>query len=1397
MLLELTVVVQPHTGAVGGSVTELSVTWPADTPWADCSGESLEVVLARQWPGHLFTVDNKPLGFFTAGHAPLIDGAVVVAWPLPRSSSGSGPGVAAGSDAALTDVAAPRDAAIQGAAAVLAVSAGPGAGALFALRRGEYSIGRGQCRIHVPDPALSRHHGTLLVSEQGVTLVAARGSAGFALRNVDASPKHVTRQLRGRTKIVQGMAIICGSSVLELRYPDPPVPVGSSARNGTGDPVVPAVDLLDAAALKPLVVPQAPGSAGSRWAMVLAGTLPLILGVVLALTTGSWLFLAFSAVGTVTMLSPVFSGSRRRKTFRAAVSGAAITDAARLATAFPDAAALVLASHSTTPPHPRRQGADSGIALRLGSSSQPANVTVLPDDPAFAPPMLAMVPVAFAVGPTPFCVTGATAAAQSLLRFTLMQLDAAGVPVVMLGPAGQLPLSARFLPHTLLTANAAAAQHMVQHDPNTRTSDAEEPRVLICLDLPVPPWTQNHAKLCVLHFVTGASLGSEPLANGSPASSAVHLMAKGNRMTAVTGERKFLPDGVPEAVFDGYARARSTQEATRLGLEEASSRFRPLGPSTLPPLELCTAEALALQWQDPLGGPLRPVPLGQAATGPAMLDFRRDGPHLLVAGTTGSGKSELLRTLVGNLAALHSPADLQLVFIDFKGGAALGVLTKLPHTSALITDLSGNGVERMLASLRAEMRRRETALAQCEAPDALAYRALAYHPPAGATPLPSMAHLVVVIDEFRVLVDQFPDALSQLLRIAAVGRSLGMHLVMATQRPQGAINADIRANVTSSICLRVQSGIDSSDVIGTGVAADISVSTPGRAFISRAGTAPEEFHSATLGLPPAHSTSLPVVERVAHRLAAACLERGGSSASSSAASDVEGVTDLMQSAWQLLQNAAGAGRRAAPRVVAPELPTSIELPSIAAAAGAETCTAGAPAAGVFLGLMDVPEQQHVQALRWEPEVHSHVACLGTTVQTSAVVALLASQLLIAQTIFRPDHPQTLLYLLDGDGSLAALSNAQWVGSCVAPTDLRTAAHLVSRLAETVPVSKANFVLCISDWGRWVASLRSSPWHDAEDVVGELIRFSHPNLAVVIGGGRELLTATFLAAIPNRAYLTHGSSRESTMLWPTLPRFTPLPARAAVSGPFSAAAPAAAVQGDVLHVAQFATPPVTPSLLFDVQHDRRSPGLDALPGAGPVLRVTALPSRLTAAELELAVAAEPGPPPSRLSMVLGVGGDGGQPVYATLAPGTVLPVLGAPGSGKSSFLFTLAAVNGGSFMQSSHSWTFAEMTGGSLWIDDAAALSDVQLASVSAWLAKGGTAFVSITHPGPAFSRLPLEWGLRSAQQGVVLAPQRPGDAELFGVRLATAGGEPPGRAVLVDRGRSSWFQFPMGPGSAL
>jgi DNA segregation ATPase FtsK/SpoIIIE, S-DNA-T family len=240
-------------------------------------------------------------------------------------------------------------------------------------------------------------------------------------------------------------------------------------------------------------------------------------------------------------------------------------------------------------------------------------------------------------------------------------------------------------------------------------------------------------------------------------------------------------------------------------------------------LERVDAASIRELWRR-AGPTVAPVaPLGVSEQGVFTLDLVRDGPHGLIGGTTGSGKSELLRTLVAGLAASADPTQLTFVLIDYKGGAAFDECARLPHTVGMVTDLDEQLGERALLALDAEVRYRERRLRDAGVDSLRDYQALR-----AAEPLP---RLLVVIDEFATMAKDLPDFLSALVSVAQRGRTLGVHLLLATQRPSGAVNENIKTNTNLRIALRVQDPGDSTDVIGTRDAADLSRHQPGRAYV--------------------------------------------------------------------------------------------------------------------------------------------------------------------------------------------------------------------------------------------------------------------------------------------------------------------------------------------------------------------------------------------------------------------------------------------------------------------------------------------------------------------------------------------------------------------------------------
>ncbi|MFE1045123.1 FtsK/SpoIIIE domain-containing protein [Streptomyces olivaceus] len=258
-------------------------------------------------------------------------------------------------------------------------------------------------------------------------------------------------------------------------------------------------------------------------------------------------------------------------------------------------------------------------------------------------------------------------------------------------------------------------------------------------------------------------------------------------------------------------------------------------------LEPPTADAIGARWR--MGGQSTTAVIGESYDGPFGIDMRKDGPHGLIAGTTGSGKSELLQTIVAALAVANTPENMTFVLVDYKGGSAFKDCVKLPHTVGMVTDLDAHLVERALESLGAELKRREHILAAADAKDIEDYQDLVKRDPSHA-PVP---RLLIVIDEFASMVRDLPDFVTGLVNIAQRGRSLGIHLLLATQRPSGVVSPEIRANTNLRIALRVTDGGESSDVIDSPEAGHISKNTPGRAYVRLGHSSLVPFQSGRVG----------------------------------------------------------------------------------------------------------------------------------------------------------------------------------------------------------------------------------------------------------------------------------------------------------------------------------------------------------------------------------------------------------------------------------------------------------------------------------------------------------------------------------------------------------------------
>ena len=216
------------------------------------------------------------------------------------------------------------------------------------------------------------------------------------------------------------------------------------------------------------------------------------------------------------------------------------------------------------------------------------------------------------------------------------------------------------------------------------------------------------------------------------------------------------------------------------------------------------------------------APIGIDTTGSHIyLDIHEKfhGPHGLIAGSTGSGKSEFIITYILSLAINYQPEDVTFILIDYKGGGLAGAFVKgnmkLPHLVGTITNIDTNGLQRSLASIQSELRRRQVMFNEARnmtdegTIDIYKYQKL-YHDGVVNKPIP---HLLIICDEFAELKQQQPDFMEELMSVSRIGRSLGVHLILATQKPAGIVNDQIRSNSKFAVCLKVQEKQDSVDVI--------------------------------------------------------------------------------------------------------------------------------------------------------------------------------------------------------------------------------------------------------------------------------------------------------------------------------------------------------------------------------------------------------------------------------------------------------------------------------------------------------------------------------------------------------------------------------------------------------
>lgn len=556
-------------------------------------------------------------------------------------------------------------------------------------------------------------------------------------------------------------------------------------------------------------------------------------------------------------------------------------------------------------------------------------------------------------------------------------------------------------------------------------------------------------------------------------------------------------------------------------------------------LEPPTGEAVAARWRT--GGQSTMAVVGESYDGPFGIDIRRDGPHGLIAGTTGSGKSELLQTIVASLAVANTPEAMTFVLVDYKGGSAFKDCVKLPHTVGMVTDLDAHLVERALESLGAELKRREHILAAADAKDIEDYQDLVRRDPSHA-PVP---RLLIVIDEFASMVRDLPDFVAGLVNIAQRGRSLGIHLMLATQRPSGVVSPEIRANTNLRIALRVTDGSESTDVIDSPEAGNISKSTPGRAYVRLGAASLVPFQSGRVGGRRPGAANPQTVAPWAGLLDWQDLGRAALKKPASKARENEEITDLkvLVDAVREANERLGIPAQHSPWL--PALSETLLLDDIPEAHG------GGALAPAPYGVADLPSDQARRPVTVDFATFGHLLIGGAPRSgRSQLLRTIAGSLARTHSV-----ADVHLYGIDcGNGALNALTRLPHCGAVVGRAQTERVVRLINRLkgeltrrqellAEkgfadigeqraAVPEGErlAHIVVFLDRWEGWLPTLGEVNHGELTDELTVIMREGASlGVHMVITGDRQILVGRIASLTEDKYGLRLADRSDFTML----------------------------------------------------------------------------------------------------------------------------------------------------------------------------------------------------------------------------------------------------------------------------
>jgi S-DNA-T family DNA segregation ATPase FtsK/SpoIIIE len=1003
----------------------------------------------------------------------------------------------------------------------LRVVGGLDAGRWMPLRAGAtVTVGRDlDCDLVLDDAGVSRHHMELSAGSSGVVTVTDLGSAnGTWIEG---------RRINEAATVNPGDIFEAGDVALMVVTASPSLPfdplrdVRSDGTAAFNRP--PRARRADPAG--ELTLPEQPSVPEKPQFSLVAAVGPLVLGVVMVVVTRNLFFALFMILSPVLTVGGYFEQRRRAsrtasgqgrehklalERFEADLSGRRDDELARLRLQLPDVAGLVRRATAPEPSLWERREADEDF-LRLS-----AGLAKVPFQPRLSRTGIRGVSAAAEatlerfqrLPPAPVEVdlreggvvgiVGAREPSLAVARALLCQAATLQGPADLQIAVFADPASAgswefvKWLPHArdlfaggsrrLIADDRAGVESLIAMLRERREAD---PRPLLAvLDSPELIEGRGAPGRMLLRegpLVSGIILAATPERLPANCTTVIEIAAGTAEAKLTRPQRGEMVDavlisGLSAPTAEVCARALARFEDADLSLEGGTL---PTGVELLPLLGLAqlSAAALADRWRQNRNQSGLSAIFAVDRDGPFAIDLVADGPHGLIAGTTGSGKSEMLRSLVAALAAGHSPERLNFVLIDYKGGSAFARCAELPHTVGLVTDLDEQLGSRALTSLEAELRYRERFLRQHEADDLIALDRLVN---AGrAEPLP---RLVVIIDEFATLAAELPDFMNALVGIAQRGRSLGVHLLLATQRPAGAVNENIRANTNIRICLRVQTTQDSSDVLDDRAAATISRIQPGRAYVRLGPSEIDPIQTALVTGPARAAELAPVRVRPFQPLAQVSATPGAEEDSPS--QPIESSLDLLVAAAAEAHGDTPAPRRPWLEPLGPQVGLEALLGELRDAGdGARLMPfAGEGGLTVPMALADDPAAQAQYATGWNLDAGNLLLTgIGGSGTTTALRTLALSLALTS------DPDRLHLYVMDfGAGELAELGQLPHTGAFIAASEHERQTRLIRLLSAELVARREHglegrprLVLLLDGYGGFVA--------EHADLTGDAVR----------------------------------------------------------------------------------------------------------------------------------------------------------------------------------------------------------------------------------------------------------------------------------------------------------------------